>query len=210
MRVPTLAALKRLLDRISAMVEAVRRHALRATLADCDRAARLVDPLLTLSKLESGAATALAPLDLAVLARRMAAERAPAALQRQQTLSLDAPAPSVVADNDDLLSALLRNLIDNTLRHRPDAAAIQLSVRRVGERVLLQVEDSGPGLAEADPDWPGKRFFRLLGSGQTGSGLGWSIVRRIAASPHRRIAESPRRTALPCRCPARSRWGIWW
>jgi len=57
-----------------------------------------------------------------------------------------------------------------------------VTLRRQGDRVLLQVEDSGPGLAEADRDRLGERFFRVLGSGQTGSGLGWSIVRRIAAA----------------------------
>ena len=47
---------------------------------------------------------------------------------------------------------------------------------------MLSVEDSGPGLADADAQRVGERFFRVLGSGQSGSGLGWSIVRRIAAA----------------------------
>jgi len=162
--------------------EAERHHALRATLAGCDRAARLVDQLLTLSRLESGTAPAVAPLDLATLAQRVTAELAPGALQRQQALSLDAPQPCIVAANDPLAAVLLRNLIDNALRYSPDGAAVQVTLRRQGDRVLLQVEDSGPGLAEADRDRLGERFFRVLGSGQTGSGLGWSIVRRIAAA----------------------------
>ena len=49
-----------------------------------------------------------------------------------------------------------------------------------GGTVRLTVEDSGPGLAEADLQRLGERFFRVVGSGQGGSGLGWSIVRRIA------------------------------
>jgi two-component system sensor histidine kinase QseC len=47
--------------------------------------------------------------------------------------------------------------------------------------VLLSFDDSGPGMAEADIARMGERFFRVVGSGQSGSGLGWSIVRRIAA-----------------------------
>ena len=225
---PLLAALNRLFQRITAMVEAERRftadaahelrtpiaaisiqaqvavaetdeaerqHALRATLAGCDRATRLVDQLLTLSRLESGAAPTMVPLDLSALAQRVAAELAPAALQRQQALSLDAPAPCAVAGNDALAAALLRNLIDNALRYSPDGAAVQVSLQRRGDRVLVQVEDSGPGLAEADRDRLGERFFRVLGTGQPGSGLGWSIVRRIA-SAHSATVGVSRSTAL--------------
>ena len=44
----------------------------------------------------------------------------------------------------------------------------------------LVVEDAGPGLSDADLQRLGERFFRVLGSGQSGSGLGWSIVQRLA------------------------------
>jgi two-component system sensor histidine kinase QseC len=56
----------------------------------------------------------------------------------------------------------------------------------------LSVEDSGRGLSEADIRRLGERFFRVLGSGQSGSGLGWSIVNRIAAVHHAdvRVARS--------------------
>jgi two-component system sensor histidine kinase QseC len=47
-------------------------------------------------------------------------------------------------------------------------------------RVHLTVEDSGPGMDEAARQRLGERFFRVLGSGESGSGLGWSIVQRVA------------------------------
>ena len=56
-----------------------------------------------------------------------------------------------------------------------------LTLIDVREEVQLVVSDSGPGLAPADLARLGERFFRVLGSGESGSGLGWSIVRRIAA-----------------------------
>ena len=49
------------------------------------------------------------------------------------------------------------------------------------DRVRRAVEDSGPGMTEQDAGRLGERFFRVLGSGEIGSGLGWSIVQRIAA-----------------------------
>ena len=158
-----------------------RAHALRATLAGCDRAARLVEQMLTLSRLEAGAAPTLATVDLSAVARRVAAELAPRAIERQQTLSLDAEAPHPVRGDETLLAVLLRNLVDNALRYSPDGAEVQLSISAAPDGVRLLVQDSGPGLSEADRQRLGERFFRVLGSGQTGSGLGWSIVRRIAA-----------------------------
>jgi two-component system sensor histidine kinase QseC len=163
---------------------AERAHALRATLAGCDRATHLVDQLLTLSRLEAGAepAAAAAPVELGRVAQRVAAELAPDALARRQSLVLDAAPGCRVAGSETLLAALLRNLIDNALRYSPDGAEVRVTVTQADGHTRLQVDDSGPGLTEADRQRLGERFFRVLGSGQDGSGLGWSIVRRIAAA----------------------------
>jgi two-component system sensor histidine kinase QseC len=64
-------------------------------------------------------------------------------------------------------------------------------VQRAGDQVRLHVDDSGPGLAEADRQRLGQRFFRVLGSGQSGSGLGWSIVRRIAEAQGATVEVAP-------------------
>ena len=161
---------------------AARTHALRATLAGCDRATRLVDQLLTLSRLEAGAQPATLPVDLGALAQRVVADLAPRAIDQGQALGLDAAPGCLVQGSDALLGVLLRNLVDNALRYSPAGAEARVVVRRAQGQVQLQVDDSGPGLAEADLARLGERFFRVLGSGQDGSGLGWSIVRRIAAA----------------------------
>jgi two-component system sensor histidine kinase QseC len=169
--------------------DAQRLHALQATLQGCDRAARLVDQLLTLARLESGQQAALAPVDLCALAQRVLAELAPQALARGQQLTLDADvsaAPLRVAGNETLLAVLLRNLVDNALRYSPAHAQIEVRLARDDKRVLLQVADSGPGLVDEHLKRLGERFFRVLdaqqSAAQSGSGLGWSIVRRIAAA----------------------------
>ena len=125
----------------------------------------------------------MAPVDLAALAQRVVAELAPGAIARGQTLGLDVPAGAAhVPGNEALLGALLRNLVDNALRYSPDGAEVRVAITRTDGQVQLLVDDSGPGLSEADLARLGERFFRVLGSGQSGSGLGWSIVRRIAAA----------------------------
>jgi two-component system sensor histidine kinase QseC len=161
---------------------AQREHSLQLTLRGCDRATHLVDQLLTLSRLEASAdAPPTGVVNVSALAQRVAADLALTALARDQDLALDAPQPCFITADDMLASVLIRNLLDNALRYSPQGARVHLSVSALDSQVVLQVDDSGAGLPEADMARLGERFFRVLGSGQTGSGLGWSIVRRIAA-----------------------------
>jgi two-component system sensor histidine kinase QseC len=186
----------------------LRRHALQATLQGCDRATRLVEQLLTLSRLEAGAAPALHPVDLTALVRSVLSDVALLALHKQQELEFIAPDASVqISDAPDLeppaaaaasvaqsvrpacivdadptlLGVLVRNLADNAIRYSPRGARVRITLGQAEGRPRLCVEDSGPGLSEAHRARIGERFFRVLGSGEGGSGLGWSIVRRIAA-----------------------------
>ncbi|WP_127998444.1 ATP-binding protein [Piscinibacter defluvii] len=160
--------------------EATRSHALQATLAGCDRAAHLVEQLLTLSRLEADGHAPSGRADLALIAREVLATLAPAALARGQQLELESPDHCPLPGSAPLLAALLRNLADNALRYSPDGARVQVQLEPVATGVHLRIEDSGPGLADAERARLGERFFRVLGSGASGSGLGWSIVRRIA------------------------------
>jgi two-component system sensor histidine kinase QseC len=159
-----------------------RDHALRQTLAGCDRATHLVEQMLTLARLEAAATTPDSTVDLAAVTRRVAAELAGAALARGQQLELQADAACPVRAGELLLQVLVRNLLDNALRYSPEGAQVRLLVQQAAGQAELVVEDSGPGLDEAQCQRLGERFFRVAGSGASGSGLGWSIVRRIAAT----------------------------
>ena len=157
-----------------------RRHALRATLAGCDRATRLVEQLLTLARVEAGETPASAALDLSALVRQQVAELAPKAIDRGQTLELKADTRCTVRGDATLLTVLVRNLVDNALRYSPPGSQVQVAVQMQAGRVRLQVQDSGPGLPTEALTRLGERFFRVLGTGRGGSGLGWSIVKRVA------------------------------
>lgn len=160
---------------------ALRRHALQGTLEGCDRATRLVAQLLTLSRLEIASATVMAAVDLRALAQRAVGDVAPKAIAKNQHLEFDATEPCSIPGNETLLAVLVRNLVDNAVRYSPPGARVTVAVQRQGGQVTLSVEDSGPGLDEADRQRLGERFFRVPGSAESGSGLGWSIVQRIAA-----------------------------
>ena len=164
---------------------AQRERALQATLAGCDRASRLVDQLLTLARLEAdpGGAAAADPVrlvDLRSVAQRTAAELAPAALARQQDLALDAASTALVPGPEVLIGVLLRNLLDNALRYSPPGAQVTMRIDTQAGHTALSVEDSGAGLSEPEMARLGERFYRVTGQTLPGSGLGWSIVRRIA------------------------------
>jgi len=160
--------------------KAGREHALNFALAGCDRAAHLVEQLLTLARLEAAPAAHSEHIDLASLTRQIASLVAPAALARQQELELDAPVTSALLGNETLVSVLVRNLLDNALRYSPNGATIHVSVSALPQGAQLRVQDSGPGMTDEQMSHLGERFYRVLGSDQPGSGLGWSIVRRIA------------------------------
>ena len=170
----------------------LRQHALRATLAGCDRASHLVAQLLQLSRIESAADTdtdtdpetgaSRAALDLSALTRSVLADLNPAARARHQSIELDAPAHCSARGDATLLGVLMRNLVDNAIRYSPPGTPIlvTISAGQPGTAPSWQIDDGGPGLGDADLTRLGERFFRVLGHDAPGSGLGWSIVRRIA------------------------------
>lgn len=177
-----LAAIKTNLQVIQrARNDAERNEFLAGLGASVDRASRLVDQLMTLSRLEpqTGAHPALQSLDLCeLLAAQVPALREQA---RRHGLQLEtALSPARCMLDPDSLQILLRNLCDNAMRYTPQPGVVRLSCRREGEHVCLEVADTGPGIPAAMRERVFDRFFRLADANQPGSGLGLSIVRRVA------------------------------
>jgi two-component system sensor histidine kinase QseC len=163
----------------------VRKLALKDTLIGCDRASRVVEQLLTLARVEGPQDMASEPFRLDHLAQQTLADLVPEALRRGQILELLAPEPMQVNGQSTLWHILLRNLVDNALRYSPDGATVRMQAQRLESGQLeITVQDSGPGLSPDNLARLGERFFRVLGTSASGSGLGWSIVRHIAASQH--------------------------
>lgn len=149
--------------------------------ASVERATRLVDQLLMLARLdpEAGAAATLRPGDLARVLADQAVHWRAASAARSLVLELDiAPAPC--ACDVDGMRMLVHNLVDNALRYTPAPGRIVVSCGREGERSFVRVADSGPGIAPELRERVFERFVRLAGAQVPGSGLGLSIVRRVA------------------------------
>jgi two-component system sensor histidine kinase QseC len=166
---------------LGATGEDERSRALGNVVAGTDRATRLVEQLLVLARLDPQKVLPHGQtVDLHELARQGVAEIAPAAAAKGVEVSLAAGNAAPVAGDAVLLAVLLRNLLDNAVRYTPAGGEVEVSVRRTTGGVSLAVVDNGPGIPEAERGRVFERFHRVLGSGEEGSGLGLSIVRRIA------------------------------
>ena len=163
--------------------DATRAIASERLLAGIDRATRLVEQLLALARQEGAARDApRTPVDLVALAHAAADDARPEALRRAVALALDAPAPAMVQGQPEALAVLLRNLLDNALRHTPEGGQVRVQVvpAAQGAGPVLAVDDSGPGIAPEDRDRVLARFYRVPGTPGHGSGLGLAIVAAVA------------------------------
>lgn len=172
-----------------------RRAALAALGAGIERASRLVEQLLTLARQEPGSRESPhEKLDLAEVARLALTDVAALAEQKSIELALHAPTPCIVVGDADGLRILVRNLADNAVRYTSLAGRVEVTLRRDHDVVVLEVDDSGPGIPPAERERVFDRFYRrsneaaTQGSGETGSGLGLAIVRSVAAQHHAQLA----------------------
>lgn len=161
---------------------AAREQATAELAAGVERARHLVEQLLALARAEPGGAeTAFGEVDLSETARLAAADCVPLAVERGVELELDAPQPVAQRGDASALRILARNLIDNAVRHAGRGGRVQVrATRPAGGGALLQVDDSGPGIAPAERARVFDRFYRRSAEELSGSGLGLAIVRAIA------------------------------
>ncbi|MBY0557918.1 MAG: sensor histidine kinase N-terminal domain-containing protein [Burkholderiaceae bacterium] len=159
------------------------RRSLEQLAKSSEAATRLVNQLLALARAENQpqAGTSLQPLELSELARGTVQDWVSASFAARIDLGYEAPAePVEIVGNPTMLRELLSNLIDNALRYTPSGGSVTVRVRSDETRGILEVEDTGPGIAPAERSRVFERFYRILGNKAEGSGLGLAIVREIA------------------------------
>jgi two-component system sensor histidine kinase QseC len=160
-----------------------RRHALEQVLAGSGRAAHLIDQLLTLARLDPTQPRPLATsADLAAVAGDVCVDLGPTAVAKDIALALEVapgPLPRVTCDGQ-WLRILIRNLLDNALRYSDRGGDVKVEVSAIEKDVLLVVSDDGPGIPPDQRAAAFERFRRFAGQSIEGSGLGLSIVARVA------------------------------
>lgn len=144
------------------------------------RGQRLVEQLLTLARLQSKADETRLPLSVDDLFRRVIEEMLPLAEAKNIDLGMEVDRRCVLRTNEFELGILLRNLVDNAVRHSPVGARVDLRAIEDDASLSLSVSDFGPGIAEQDREQAFAPFHRLPGSPGGGAGLGLAIVHTIA------------------------------
>jgi two-component system sensor histidine kinase TctE len=205
-------------------------RSLRQIAESTERATRMVNQLLALARAEHGAGetAAMVRVDLDQLARSTVQDWVTQALAQDIDLGYEAPDGDChIRGTPMLLREMLNNLIDNAMRYcsaripsagapglaTPAAAveqsAVTVRLQRSGQTVVLEVEDTGPGIAPDEREQVFERFYRILGTQKDGSGLGLAIVREIAAQHRAALLltdahprEAPERAPEPAAEPA--------
>lgn len=178
----------------AARSEDERRRAMDNVLRGSDRAAHLVDQLLLLARLEpQDALPSATRVALAEVAARAVADCAPLAAAGDIDLGLTTvdATNAVVDGNAELLAIMARNLVDNAVRYAAAGGTVDVAVTRTAAGISLVVADDGPGLSAEERGRIFDRFYRKLGTGREGSGLGLSIVARIVELHGARITLDP-------------------
>lgn len=172
-----------------ATAPAERERAIGKVLEASQRGTHLVDQLLTLARADSASRTeSEAPCDLVRVAREVLGDIAPASHERGVQLELESPPSLMVSGNETWLRILIRNLADNAVRYCHPGGHVRVRLSSGAENTLLEVCDDGPGIPEEDRERVFERFYRIADSGVSGSGLGLSIVSRIAQTYGARLA----------------------
>jgi signal transduction histidine kinase len=173
------------------------RAALERTIDESDGLIRTFNALLMIARAESGQARdGMSEFDVAEIAHGIGELYEPLADEKGLTLRVEAAVATPMYGNRELVSQALANLVDNAIKYAaPDNATLvpdgpqrngeqpEIVVKAIGEgnRILLAVADSGPGIPESDRSRAVERFVRLEQSrSRPGSGLGLSLANAVA------------------------------
>lgn len=140
---------------------------------------RTVNQFLRFAQAEDAISRGRTAVDVAAVARHVCEDLASQALEGGQEIAFEAPdTPVMTLGNADLVDVAIRNVVENALRHSPQAGTVVVTVAP-GPRVI--VEDSGPGVPDGYKDLIFQRLWRADSSRPDGAGIGLALARQIAA-----------------------------
>jgi two-component system sensor histidine kinase TctE len=176
---------QREIDAGSADAKDVKRSLQQIALSS-QRAAHMVNQLLAMARAEDTEhASHKQSVNIATLAEETVRDFVPRALEKRIDMGFErseGSMPLSIPGHALLLRELIRNLVDNALQYTPAGGTVTVRVMDdpFGQVVVLQVEDTGPGIPAAEREQVFQPFYRALGTNVDGSGLGLAIVREIA------------------------------
>ena len=146
---------------------------------------RLIDDVLTLSRLDERVDAGSTVVGLGVVCRRVAGRLEAAAAERGETFELDLDDVAMVFGDEVRCEQMVYNLAANAIAYNKEAGRVRIALRAEDDQVVLSVSDEGPGVPEALRERVFERFFRVDASRSRetgGTGLGLAIVKHAAES----------------------------
>ena len=145
------------------------------------RATHVVEQLLALARADPHVGSAAnARFDMAELARAVVDSERALAEAKGIDLAIAADSPVVIDGDRAEIRVLMENLVDNAVRHTPAGSKVTVRCYPGASHAVLEVEDTGPGIAPEERERVFDRFYRSETASEGGSGLGLAIVRRLA------------------------------
>ena len=140
----------------------------------------LLDQLLSLARAQESSGKEPKLVSVQSVFRQVLEELMPLAEAKNIDLGVVAEGDVAILGNELDLTTLVKNLVENAIHYTPAGGRIDLRVQARADSVILQVDDTGPGIPAEERELVFDPFYRILGTGVAGSGLGLSIVRAIA------------------------------
>ncbi len=165
--------------RIPNLAQDISQQSLYLLKEEARRMTRLVNDMLELGRLETGADIEHRPLDLPALVKKVVAQVAPQAQERDMQILLEAEAPlPLVVGDEHRLQRLFLNLLDNAIKHTRVGDRVVVSLKRAPKGIHCAVCDNGPGIPAEHLPHVTRRFYRVTPEGE-GSGLGLALAAEI-------------------------------
>ena len=159
---------------------ALARERLQPLARGIERSRQLIDQLLCLAAAQAGVPRPHTRIGVLDIYRRVLEDLLALAEQKHLDIGVEGDKDVELLSNEMDLYTLIKNLVDNAIRYTPEGGTIDLCLAQTRDGVHLQIRDSGPGIKVEERSRVFDPFYRTLGSGESGSGLGLSIVKAIA------------------------------
>ena len=157
------------------------RETLAHTVEEVDRVLATFNAILRLSRLDAGAEGRLVRFDMREMLLELADLYEPACEDAGLKFESDIGHSLFVLGDRELLAQAISNLLDNAIKYTPENGSISLKAMRTNDEIIIEVSDTGPGIAEDMRERAKERFFRLdEARTQSGSGLGLALVDSVA------------------------------
>ena len=181
------------------------RRSLQHIARSSQRAAHMVNQLLAMARAEDEEqARRTQDFSLVRLATDTVQDFVPKAMDKRIDLGYEGPEAGTdtvprLHGQPLLVREMIRNLVDNALQYTPGGGTVTVRVMLdpYGQVLVLQVEDTGPGIPEAEREKVFQPFYRALGTNVDGSGLGLAIVKEIAERHGATVSVEPARRPAP-------------